>query len=133
MPDDPDIQAQNAAFPGLSSLVARLSSYVAQALRFWEPCRLIYNAVLALVVTIHFVIRLPASWSVLSGNLLLGLFFLCVLANVCYCAVYVVDLFVRISGLDRPWQIARWVVLAVGTAFAATITHFFSTDFSSLK
>jgi hypothetical protein len=36
-------------------------------------------------------------------NVLLGLFFLAVLANVCYCAVYVVDFFVQFSGLREAW------------------------------
>jgi hypothetical protein len=53
-------------------------------------------------------------------------FFLAVLANVCYCSVYAVDLFVRFSGLEEAWEKARVVVLIVGTAFAAVITHFFS-------
>jgi hypothetical protein len=70
---------------------------------------------------------LPNSWSLLTFNLVLGLFFLAVLANVCYSVVYVVDLFVQFSGLEKPWRIGRWIVLAVGTAFAATIAHFFAT------
>ena len=59
-------------------------------------------------------------------NTLLAGFFLAVLANVCYCAVYAVDLFGRFSGLQEAWEKARIVVLIVGTAFAAVIAHFFS-------
>jgi hypothetical protein len=50
-------------------------------------------------------------------------FFFAVLANVCYCVVYVVDLFVQFSGLREAR--GRVVVLVVGTAFAAVIAHFF--------
>ena len=106
--------------------VARLSGYVADGLRYWEPRRLIYNGVLALVVLMHFVAAWPGSRTKVSFDLLLGLFFLAVLANVCYCVAYVVDIFVQFSGLHRQWRVGRAVLLAVGIAFAATITHFFA-------
>jgi hypothetical protein len=61
-------------------------------------------------------------------NVLLGFFFLAVLANVCYCAVYVVDLFVQFSGLRESWAKGRLPMLLVGTAFAAVIAHFFLTN-----
>ena len=50
------------------------------------------------------------------------------LANVCYCAVYVVDLFVQFSGLRESWAKGRVVVLAIGTGFAAVIAHFVCTN-----
>jgi hypothetical protein len=103
---------------------ARVSAYAANALRYWEPRRLVFNGVLALVVLTHFLLAWPDSRSRLSFDLLLGIFILAVLANVCYCAVYAVDLFVQFSGLHAPWRAGRIVVLIVGTAFAATITHF---------
>ena len=103
---------------------ARLSAYVADALRYWEPRRLIYNAVLAIVVLAHFAIAWPASRDQLSLDFLLGTFILAVLANIAYCAVYVPDIFVQFSGLDAAWRQGRIVLLIVGTAFAATITHF---------
>jgi hypothetical protein len=103
---------------------SRLSAYAASALRYWEPRRLIYNGVLAAVVAAHIVI----AWSVwrekMSLDLVLGLFLFAVLANVAYCAVYVVDLFVQFAGLDAAWRVGRTGLLIVGTAFAATITHF---------
>ena len=101
-----------------------LSTYAANALRYWEPRRLVYNAVLASVVLTHFFLGWPASREKLSFDLLLGLFLLAVLANVAYCAVYLADLFVQFSGLDAAWRRGRVVLLIVGTAFAATIAHF---------
>jgi len=107
------------------SFLARLSTYVANALRYWEPRRLIYNAVLALVV----VGEVAANWAMFSEkitvDLVLGLFILAVLANVAYCAVYAADLFVQFSGLDGPWRRGRILVLIVGTAFGAALAHFF--------
>ena len=106
------------------SLLSRVSAYAANALQYWEPRRLVYNGALALVVVGHFVAALPASREKLSLDLVLGMFLLAVLANVAYCAVYAIDLFVQFSGLDSAWRRGRVVVLAIGTAFAATITHF---------
>jgi hypothetical protein len=104
--------------------IQRLSTYAANALRYWEPRRLAYNVVLALVVATHVLLEWPGSREKLTADVLLGMFLLAVLANVAYCAVYVVDLFVQFSGLDAAWRRGRVLVLIVGTAFAATITHF---------
>jgi hypothetical protein len=104
--------------------IPRLSAFAANALRYWEPRRLAYNFVLALVVATHVFLEWPASREKLTADVLLGMFLLAVLANVAYCAVYVVDLFVQFSGLDAAWRRGRVLVLIVGTAFAATITHF---------
>jgi hypothetical protein len=99
---------------------------MANGLRYWEPRRFIYNAVLALVVAAHMFLAGPGSRDKLSIDLALGIFLLAVLANVCYCAAYVPDVFVQFSGLHQAWRTGRVVVLLVGTAFAATITHFFA-------
>jgi hypothetical protein len=112
----------------VAGFIARATGHVADALRYWEPRRLIYNAVLAAVVLGHVLVGWPESKLALSMNVLLGLFFLGVLANVCYCAVYLVDLFVQFSGLRGAWLKWRAALLAVGTAFAAVIAHFFSTN-----
>src|SRR5215813_3624625 len=109
----------------IATFISRVSGYAANGLRYWEPRRLIFNIVLAFVVGGHFVAAWPQSWTKLTFNTMLGLFFLAVLANVCYCAVYIVDLFVQFSGLHAAWQRGRVVLLVVGTAFAAAITHFF--------
>jgi hypothetical protein len=108
----------------MTDFFSRLSAYAANALRYWEPRRLIYNGALASVVLAHVVLAWPASREKLSVDLVLGLFILAVLANVAYSAVYAVDLFVQFSGLDRPWRVGRPVVLFIGTVFAAIITHF---------
>jgi hypothetical protein len=107
--------------------MSRASGYVASGLRYWELRRLIYNIALGVVVLGHFALAWPQSWTNLTFNTILALFFLAVLANVCYCAVYIVDLFVQFSGLHLAWTKGRIAVLIVGTAFAAVIAHFFAT------
>ena len=108
----------------IENLLSRFSRYAANALRYWEPRRLIYNAVLAAVVAAHIALGWAAWSQKLSFDMLLGMFLLAVIANVAYCAVYAVDLFVQFSGLDAALRVGRVAVLIVGTAFAAIITHF---------
>jgi hypothetical protein len=121
-----DAERRTPAAPGL---LARLSSYIANGLRYWEPRRAIYNGVLALVVLAHFALAWPGSRAKVSFDALLGFFLLAVLANVCYCAAYLADLFVQFSGLELAWRRGRAVLLIVGTAFAATIAHFIAKGF----
>jgi hypothetical protein len=64
---------------------------ISAAIRYWEPRRLLYNGVLLIVVATVFVLGLPISRSQLNVNLLLFLFIMAVLANVAYCACYIVD------------------------------------------
>jgi len=98
---------------------------VVDVLRYWEPRRLFYNGVLLAVVLAHFALRWQSIPKPIALDNFLLLFFLAVLANVCYCAVYAVDIFVRFSGLEQAWEKGRIVVLLVGTSFAAVIAHFF--------
>jgi hypothetical protein len=79
---------------------------------------------LGLVVVGDFVAARPQSSAKLTFDTILSLFLLAVLANVGYCAAYIVDLFVQFSGLDAAWAKGRIVVLIVGTTFAAVIAHF---------
>jgi hypothetical protein len=66
-----------------SGFISRAAVYVADALKYWEPRRVIYNAVLAAVVLGHVWAGWPQSKDMLSFDAFLGLFFLAVLANVC--------------------------------------------------
>jgi len=100
--------------------------YLGNAIRYWEPRRILYNLLLAGVVIFHFVRRLPSSKIVLQFDSLLFLFVMAVLANVAYCAAYVPDVFAQMSNLRESWLRYRWAVLVVGLAFAAVLTHFWS-------
>lgn len=102
------------------------SEAAGDALRYWEPRRLVYNAILLAVLCFHFYMAWPESKRTVLSETLLVLFILGVLANVAYCAAYAVDLFVQFSSLRPVWSSWRWSVLISGTAFAAAITHFFA-------
>ena len=103
-----------------------LRESVTAAIRYWEPRRLIYNVVLAAIVLAYFSLAYPMSRSKISLDFVLMLFLLAVLANVAYCAAYLVDIFVSASGYRALWEKYRWIIFVVGLLFAATITRFFA-------
>jgi hypothetical protein len=109
-----------------SNIFGQLRELVTDALRYWELRRLFYNALLALVVLGHFVASWPASRQSVTFDGALGLFLLTVLANVAYSAVYLADVFIQFSGFRSSRPRWRLVLLVVGVAFAAVLTHFFS-------
>jgi hypothetical protein len=104
---------------------------LSHAIRYWEPRRLVYNALLLIEVAVIFAVDLPGSRGHLSVDLLLFLFVLAVLANVAYCAFYLVDVIVQMSAFRDVWLRFRWGLFLVGGAFAGTLTYFFSSGFFS--
>jgi len=94
------------------------------AIRFWERGRIAYNLVLAIIVIGYFIVGLPFSKSQISFDFFLGFFILAVLANIAFCAAYPVDIFTQMSSFNVVWLKARWVLLFIGTLFAAIITRF---------
>lgn len=113
-----------AQWPNLET--ATIREWATDAIRYWEPRRILYNLVLAAIVLAYFVMGLPATKGLLTVNFVLMLFLLAVLANVAYCAAYAVDIFAQISGFRELWQRVRWVLFAIGVAFAGVITRFWS-------
>jgi len=111
-------ESSSTSRPGFAELASN-------AIRYWEPRRLIYNLGLTTVVIAHVAATWPASKALLGWDVALGLFMLAVLANVVYCAAYAVDLFVQFSGSKTAWLRWRWVLLLIGCAFACVIAHFF--------
>lgn len=93
-------------------------------LRYWEPRRLIYNAALGLIVLVHFFINAPASWQSITLDVVLVTFLLAVTANVLYCAAYLVDGVVQFTPFRTVWLQIRWLMFALGVAFATVLTHF---------
>jgi hypothetical protein len=103
---------------------SELRDYVTDAIQFWEPRRILYNLALATIVIVYFGIGYPGSKAVLSIDFCLGLFLLAVLANIAYCAAYMVDIFAQASGFRDVWRRYRIVLFVTGTLFAVIITRF---------
>jgi hypothetical protein len=97
-------------------------------IRFWEIWRILYNLVLAGVVVCVYRAHLPDSAKSLD-SITVGLVFIyAVLANVAYCAAYVVDVFVQMSTLRSTWLRLRWTLLVIGMLFASVLTWFIASD-----
>src|SRR2546422_9061841 len=107
----------------------RFRELAAETLKYWEPRRVVYNVVLAAVVIFYFALAWPRSRMFVSVNAVLFLFILAVVANICYCGVYVVDVFVQLSNVRALWLPKRWLLFVLGTMFAAVITRFFALAF----
>jgi hypothetical protein len=97
-----------------------MKDIVTESLRYWEPRRIAFNAVLALVVAGSFFYYQPPL-AALGWPPLIGLLLAAVLANVLYCTAYAADLLVQLSDYQAAWRRHRWLLWVAGTAFAAGI------------
>ncbi|MDG4549733.1 MAG: hypothetical protein RKR03_05395 [Candidatus Competibacter sp.] len=95
---------------------------ITDAIRYWEPMRLVYNGVLAVLVLVWAWPVLPSRWSGEWQPALAVLFVLAVAANVAYCAAYPVDVFLQCSEFRATWQRYRWVLFVAGLLTAAALT-----------
>jgi hypothetical protein len=98
------------------------------ALRFWEPRRVIYNLILFLVSVAWVVFSWPHFRPAFRWSTLPPLLFLAFVANVCYCAAYVIDLPLQGSSLATEWKHRRWVLWLAGLLFAILLTNYWIAD-----
>ena len=105
-----------------------LRDALSNAIHYWELRRVVYNLALAAVV----IALAIASWTRiatrLSFELLLGLLVLAVLANVCYCAAYVVDLPMQLSSHGGTWKRWRWLLWLFGVLFGMALAGYWAGD-----
>lgn len=105
-----------------------LHDALSDAIRFWEPRRILYNAALAAVVLACVAI---AGWSPvhhLTFESLLAILVLAVLANVCYCAAYSVDIPIQLSAYGQAWRRRRWLMWLGGSLFGAALAWYWVAD-----
>jgi hypothetical protein len=100
----------------------------ADAVRFWEPRRLVYNFVLAAVALVWLVATWPHFRPALNLPSLLPLAVLALLANVCYCAAYLVDIPMQFSSLSTVWRRRRWGLWLVGMLLAIVFANYWIAD-----
>jgi len=101
---------------------------LANAARFWEPRRLIYNALLVAVTAVWVAVTWPLFRPGLAWSSLLPMIGLALLANLCYCAAYVVDIPMQLSSLGGGWKRYRWMLFTAGTLFALLLASYWIND-----
>lgn len=99
---------------------------LSEAVRYWEPRRILYNCVLLVVVAAVYYANLPKARLDLTFDTLQGLFVLAVLANIAYCAAYVPDVVAQLTTFRPVWLRFRWSLLIIGLAFAAIFANLIS-------
>lgn len=127
-----EIPAMDAANPTASQNLGNppstpLRGLLEEALRFWEPRRPLYNAVLAVVVVLWLTTTWPHFHPMMKFNSLLLLAVLALLANLCYCAAYLVDIPLQGSS-PSTLQRGRWALWILGTLFAILLANYWIVD-----
>ncbi|GAC1663232.1 MAG: hypothetical protein PVS2B2_21700 [Candidatus Acidiferrum sp.] len=121
--------AHPAQSPGLGkSSSGPIRGLFADAIRFWEPRRLVYNFVLTAIVVIWVAATWPHFRTGLTLSTLPPLGILALLANVCYCAAYLVDIPLQQSSFDSLWKRRRWILWLLGTLFAILLANYWIAD-----
>lgn len=98
------------------------------AARYWEPRRIGYNAVLSAVAITWIIATWPHFRPALTLNSLPPLIVLAVLANVCYCAAYFVDVPMQMSVFVEPWLRYRWALWLLGVVLAVLLEWYWIGD-----
>ncbi|PZO48879.1 MAG: hypothetical protein DCF16_15650 [Alphaproteobacteria bacterium] len=96
--------------------------HITDALAFWEPARIVYNLVLAIISAV--ILAPPLMSGALPFDQVSApmLIVMAVLANVAYCAAYPIDLFVQASAFRDARMAWRAGILLVGIVFAGALT-----------
>ncbi|HZC85438.1 MAG TPA: hypothetical protein VE266_00435 [Steroidobacteraceae bacterium] len=105
-----------------------LRPLLADALRYWEPRRIAYNLLLATVVLAWLGLTWPHFRGVFTLQPLLLLIVLAALANLCYCAAYLVDIPLQYSSFRSRWRRWRWAPWLGGVLFAVLLANYWIAD-----
>ncbi|HLV95060.1 MAG TPA: hypothetical protein VKS44_07695 [Candidatus Acidoferrales bacterium] len=101
---------------------------LADAGRYWERRRVIYNVVLGAVVVLWLTVTWPHFQPAFTWLNLLRLTGLALIANLLYCAAYLVDIPMQLSAVGTGWRNRRWTLWLLGTIFAFVLTNYWIAD-----
>jgi len=101
-------------------------SWLGEAVRFWEPRRIWYNGVLFVVVLLWLGLTWPHFRPALTLEALGKMTVLALLANVCYCAAYLVEFFLQAVASDGGRR--RWAVWILGVLLALLVENYWIAD-----
>ena len=98
------------------------------AVRFWEPRRLLYNLLLFVVVMIWVAKTWPHFRPAMTLESLGIMTVLALLANVCYCAAYLAEILIQNAASSTSWNRQRWAIWVVGTLLAILFENYWIAD-----
>jgi len=107
---------------------APFRTLLSNAARFWEPGRLLYNAVLTAVTAAWVAASWPHFRPAFAFSTIPPMAVLVLLANVCYSAAYFVDIPMQLSSPTRLSPRARWALWILGTLFAILLASYWIND-----
>ena len=100
---------------------------LADAARFWEPRRLVYDFILAAVTFTWLIATWPHFRPALTLTSLFLLSILALIANACYSAAYFVDIPFQLSSVANRNRL-RWGLWIAGTLFAFLLANYWIAD-----
>jgi hypothetical protein len=98
------------------------------ALRYWEPRRVAYNLAMTAVAGAVVLRTWPHFQPAFTLQSVPPLAVLAALANLCYCAVYVVEFMVDQSASDGLWRHWRGTLWFAGTLLALLFEYYWIVD-----
>ena len=101
---------------------------LADAIHFWERGRIVYNAILAIIILGWIILTWPHFNIPLTPQPLLFLVFFAAMANLFYTAVYLVDIPLQHSSFKTVWRRWRLALWLLGTLFAILFTNYWIAD-----
>jgi hypothetical protein len=101
---------------------------LSDAIHFWEIRRVFYNLVLVTASLAWLIVTWPHFRPAFSLTYLPPIAVLALLANVCYCAAYLVDIPMQHSALSTTWKRYRWILWLAGTLFALLLANYWIAD-----
>jgi len=103
-------------------------SGVREAARFWERARPLYNGILAVIVLFWLVLTWPHFRPALTLGSFEAFVVLGLLANLCYSAAYLADLFIQLLVPGPSRRRARIALFVMGTLFALLLENYWISD-----
>ena len=111
-----------------NSPASGMRGWLGEAARFWEPRRLVYNAVLAAFVVGWIVRTWPHFRPAMTMENLGRLMILALLANVCYSAAYMMDILIQQSAVASSRRLQRSALWVVGMVLAVLFENYWIAD-----
>jgi hypothetical protein len=119
---------RDEASPARAAASGTFRTLLADAARYWEPRRIAYNFVLLAQAGAWVWATWPAFRPAVVVQHIPESLALAGLANLCYCAVYLVELSIPHAAERDAWRRWRWSLWVAGTLLALLIAQYWIGD-----